>query len=200
MARHDVSILPQETTAAIVLFSSNMHALACLSLAWKIAVRRTKRLVANSFLASDLDLSFIPTQRSVDNVRTRLARLGDHVQYSELPSFWFEAQLRIHWFFQEGDRCLDDFAKICWEMLPMPCAYLSVFGDIGGRVIPPERFHNKGLILGRDMGCLFLGKTMREVLETLLLLSGPGPVRISYLTGEDCVCGCYLEDGCPFDR
>jgi len=181
-----------------------------LSLAWKGTVCRVKRTVIDSFLASDLDLSFIPTQRSVDNVRTRLARLGHHVQYSKdncavicsvypaqlypNASFWFEAQFACYWFFQEGYRCVDDFAKNCWEMLPMPCAYLNVFGNDGGRVIRPERFYNKGLIIGRDMGCQFLGKTMAEVLQTLLLLSSEEKDLSS-----DSVCGCDCMGGCQFD-
>ena len=78
MARRDVSILAQETTAAIVLFSGKLHALACLSLAWKGTVCRVKKIVADSFLASDLDLSFIPTQRSVDNSWTTCARTVAH--------------------------------------------------------------------------------------------------------------------------
>ena len=194
MARSDVSNLAQETTAAIVLFFGKLHTLACLSLAWKGTVCRVKRTVIDSFLASDLDLSFIPTQRSVDNVRTRLARLVHQVQFSKLTSFWFEAQFACYWFFQEGYRCVDDFAKNCWEMLPMPCAYLNVFGNDGGRVIRPERFYNKGLIIGRDMGCQFLRKTMAEVLQTLLLLSSEEKDLSS-----DSVCGCDCMGGCQFD-
>ena len=144
MARSDVSFLAQETTTAIVLFAGKLHVLACLSLAWKDTVSRVKRTVIDSFLASDLDLSFVPTQRSLDNMNTRLARLGHHEQHCKITTFWFKAQLRIHWFFQERRRCVGDFAKVCWEKLPMPCAYLSVLGNDGRRIILPEGFHNKG--------------------------------------------------------
>ena len=114
MARSQMSVLAQETTAAIVLFAGKLHVLACLSLVWKEAVSRVKRTVIDSFLASDLDLSFVPTQRSLENIHTRLAWLSTFDENRKNVKFWYEAQVRLHWFFQERHRCVDDLAKICW--------------------------------------------------------------------------------------
>ena len=162
MARSDVSVLTQEATAAIVLLAGKLHVLACLSLAWKDIVCRLKRTLIESFLAFDIDRSFVPTQRSLDNMNSYLARLCTYEHHCKRMTFWFEAQLRLHWFFQERRRCVDDFAKICWEKMPMPCAYLSVFGNDGQLIIPPQRFHDKGFIGARDMECDFLGKKCRK--------------------------------------
>ena len=54
LARSQMSVLAQETTAAIVLFAGKLHALACLSLAWKETVSRVKRTVTDSFLYKEL--------------------------------------------------------------------------------------------------------------------------------------------------
>ena len=53
---------------------------------------------------------------------------------------------------------------------------------------------SKGLIIGRDMPCQFLGKIMAEVLQTLLLLSSEEKDLSS-----DSVCGCDCMGGCHFE-
>ena len=194
MARSLMSVLAQETTAVIVLFAGKLHVLASLSLAWNETVSRLKRTVIDSFLASDLDLSFVPTQRSRGNMIRRLSRLCTLNENRKNEKFWYELQLRLHWFFQEDRRCVDDLAKICWEKMPMPCAYLSVFGDAGRLLILPEQFHDKGFIHARDMRCPFLGKTMSEVLNVLVLMAAS-----KRHCSPDSVCGCDSVGGCQFD-
>ena len=104
MARSLMSVLAQETTAVIVLFAGKLHVLASLSLAWNETVSRLKRTVIDSFLASDFDLSFVPTQRSLGNMNRRLARLCTFNENRKNEKFWYELQLRLHWFFQEDRR------------------------------------------------------------------------------------------------
>ena len=179
MARNDVSVLTQETSTAIVLLAGNLHVLACLSLSWKDIVCRLKGTLIESFSAFDFDHSFVPTQRSLDNMNSCLARLCTYDHHCKRKTFWFEAQLRLHvvehefyceaysskkqpklkehlgamassfrklearMLLQKRLRCVDDFAKICWEKLSMQCSYLRVCGNAGIRIIPPQRSRKK---------------------------------------------------------
>ena len=96
MARNDVPVLTQETTAAIGLFAGNLHVLACLSMSWKDMVCRLKGNLIERFSAFDCDHSFVPTQLCVDNMNSCLARLWTYEHHCKRKTCWFEAQLRGH--------------------------------------------------------------------------------------------------------
>jgi hypothetical protein len=182
--------LTPDVMILVGFYSGQLRRLVCVSGAWSLCMRSVRTSIAQSFWMSDVDMTLVADWHSPECVKLRVARLMKyHLERDATVDFWYEGQVRLRMFVDEVSCVVSDFVKHCWHQQQ---AYDmdEVLGQWDeGIIVLAKRFEAQGFVLARDLRCQRLGRTVREVVHTLYLLSVPH-------TPESCGCDC---GGCVFD-
>ena len=186
----------------VVIHASSIRVLACVNMAWLHSVRTVIRELRREFLNGDFNVRCLAPEVLHDGqAKMRLQRIlcmryGNEVIDEEVV-WWYRTQLYLQYAIGKNKMSFQDLYHRCYRFSPYKGYDFDIFKGVHRhcgksqetleRPLASQLFHDARFVYARDMGCSHLGRSIREVLQTLICASDD-------TTLCPYVCGCADEN------
>ena len=182
----------------VVIHASSIKVLACVNMAWLHSVRTVIRELRRGFLNGDFNVGCLAPEVLHDGqAKMRLQRIlclryGNRVLDEDVV-WWFRTQLYLQYAVGKSKMSFQDLLHRCYLFSSYRGYDFDIFEGVYrhcgmsqetlGRSLASQLFHDARFVYARDLGCQHLGRSIREVLQTLICASDDA-------TFCPYVCGC----------
>ena len=186
----------------VVIHASSIRVLACVNMAWLHSVRTVIRELRRGFLDGDFNVGCLAPEVLHDGqAKMRLQRIlcmryGNEVIDEEVV-WWYRTQLYLQYAIGKSKMSFQDLLHRCYRFSSYRGYDFDIFEGVYRhcsksqetleRPLASQLFHDARFVYARDMGCSHLGRSIREVLLTLICASDD-------TTLCPYVCGCADEN------
>ena len=186
----------------VVIHASSIRVLACVNMAWLHSVRTVIRELRRGFLDGDFNVGCLAPEVLHDGqAKMRLQRIlcmryGNKVIDEEVV-WWYRTQLYLQYAIGKSKMSFQDLLHRCYRFSSYRGYDFDIFEGVYRhcgkspetleRPLASQLFHDARFVYARDMGCSHLGRSIREVLLTLICASDD-------TTLCPYVCGCADEN------
>ena len=188
------------TIRGILMHAGVSRFSACVNSEWLQAVRAVICELRRGFLGSDFYVDcLLPDALDEDKVQQRLQsvlniRFGNE-SIPDATVWWYNTQLYLHYaiskksmFFQDLLYCCHVFSVYAWyDFEIFEGVYRRFISEYSEKPLPVRVFCDARFVSARDMGCRSLGRSIHEVLQTLIC-------ALSGTTFCPDLCGCADSD------
>ena len=169
------------TIRVIVMHAGVSRVSACVNSEWLQAVRAVICELRRGFLGSDFYVDcLLPDALDEDKVQQRLQsvlniRFGNE-SIPDATVWWYNTQLYLHYaiskksmFFQDLLYCCHVFSVYArYDFEIFEGVYRRFISEYSETLLPARVFCDARFVSARDMGCRSLGRSIHEVLQTVI--------------------------------
>ena len=182
----------------VVIHASSIRVLACVNMAWLHSVRTVIRELRRGFLDGDFNVGCLAPEVLHDGqAKMRLQRIlcmryGNRVLDEDVV-WWFRTQLYLQYAVGKSKMSFQDLLHRCYRFSSYRGYDFDIFEGVYRhcvmsqesleRSLGSQLFNDARFVYARDLGCQHLGRSIREVLQTLICASDDA-------TFCPYVCGC----------
>ena len=186
----------------VVIHASPSRVLACVNREWLHSVQTVIRELRRGFLDGDFDVDCLAPEVLHDGqAELRLQRVlcmrFGNTSLSEEQVWWFRTQLYLQYAIGKSILSFQDLLRRCYlfssyrgydfDMFEGVYRHCVMSQETLERSLGSQLFKDAGFVYARDLGCQHLGRSINEVLQTLICAS-------EGTTFCPDMCGCAEED------
>ena len=185
----------------VVIRASPSRVLACVNREWLHSVQTVIRELRRGFLDGDFDVDCLAPEVLHDGqAKLRLQRVLDmrfgNTCRSKEQEWWFRTQLYLQYAIGKSSLSIQDLLRRCHGLSSYRRYDFDMFEGVYRhnvaretlkRSLGSQLFKDAGFVYARDLGCQHLGRSINEVLQTLICAS-------EGTTFCPDMCGCAEED------